>query len=202
MSTDQALINPHHQFSVYGGSVALILATAGLFSRYESVKIIGMTTLSSYASFCINDLRYDANPNRLLLTKKEREREIVIRSDNNYLCILGTRLKAETILGGIVAGTLCAFTSRYASNTTKSQLSVMQSAYPWITALILSHLSAEALASREEDDFGRKLTRDFTYKWMHIASVIVVSLGTLIFREPAIQRALVRTAVIRLVFPS
>ncbi|MCB1081089.1 MAG: hypothetical protein KDK69_04630, partial [Chlamydiia bacterium] len=194
MSTDQALINPHHQFSVYGGSVALILATAGLFSRYESVKIIGMTTLSSYASFCINDLRYDANPNRYFI--KEDETKIVIRSDNKYLCVLGTRLKAETILGGIFAGTLCAFASRYASNTTKSQLSVMQSAYPWITALVLSHLSAEALASREEDDLGRKLTRDFAYKWMHIASVIVVSLGTLIFREPAIQRALLRRAVI------
>ncbi|MGE0197533.1 MAG: hypothetical protein AB7N99_01870 [Simkaniaceae bacterium] len=198
MSTDLALINPNHQLSIYVGSVALILATAGLFSRYESIKIIGMTTLSSYASFCINDLRsFDANQYRLL-TKEERERNVAIRSDNNYLCILGTRLKAETILGGIVAGSLCAFASRYASDTTKSQLSVMQSAYPWITALVLSHLSAEALAARSEDDLDRKFTRDTTYKWMHIASVIVVSLGTLIFREPAFQRALFRRAVIEL----
>ncbi len=154
-----SFIHPMNQTRIYGGMALLALASRALFTRYESVKIVAMTTLSSQIAISALGLiqehyiKLNASPAQIIvkelyLMASQTMALGTVRSKNVYIRVFLKSIDVNAICVAAITGCLFALASRAPLLRLKQKVTLSQLTPFTLTSLAIATIVADVHAKR------------------------------------------------------
>lgn len=185
-----SFIHPEKRVDIYGGLALLALATGGLFTRFESVKIVAMATLSSQAALLSSALlRGHQNGDLWTPISPEQMKLDFVRSQNG---IVRTCLKSCIVTSIIMTlGAFLALAARAPFPGLKQTVTMKQLSPFCLSGLAMAAIAADIQAKRvsQRDDTGNFVSieevvdrRFNAFCKIAVALMYATIVGTIAFR--------------------
>lgn len=185
-----SFIHPEKRLDIYGGLALLALATGGLFTRFESVKIVAMTTLSSQAALLSSAfLRGHQNGTLWAPIPPEKMKLDFVRSQNGLVRVGLKSCMATSII--MTLGAFLALSARAPFPGLKQTVTLKQLSPFCLSGLAMAAIAADVHAKRvcERDDAGNLVSieavadrRFHAFSKIAVGLMLATIVGTIAFR--------------------